>query len=265
MSLTAFSENFCPKTFFSFHQIVLLSGTFSVETFPEVLWNLDSKCPPENFGDKDFFQKKIQQLRTWTKHFSVLCSKFSNGVNKTALYLFDKKFSKRSFSKKLFIFSQIWKIDWILQVFLAILFGWIVRTASYVSVGKVSKFFFETCNFFHEKRTLSKKLSAFVRNFSERIVKSAFYVLLGTIKGQHFLNVFKHLQTWSQKVSAFRRFFFSGFVKTTSYISRGTVRWKTTIRKTYFVLIFFRQWAKTFWPSGNCFSIELSKLRARST
>ena len=64
------------------------------------------------------------------------------------------------------------------------------------------------------------------------------------------------------KSIGFSSFFFSGLVETTIYISRGTVRRKTTTRKTYYGLIILGQKAKNFWPSGNCFSIELSKLRA---
>ena len=54
----------------------------------------------------------------------------------------------------------------------------------------MEKKFVETCKSFHEIGTLSKKLSAFGRNFSERIAKSAFYVLLVTIREKHFFELF---------------------------------------------------------------------------
>ena len=126
----------------------------------------------------------------------------------------------------------------------------------------MEKKLFETCKLFHEIRTLSKKLSAFGRHFSERIGKTAFYVLLGTIRGKQFFECCYTLSDMESKSIGFFRFFFGGFLKTTIYISRGTVRWKTTIRKTYYGLIIFGQWVKSFWPSGNFFSIELSKLLA---
>ena len=113
-------------------------------------------------------------------------------------------------------------------------------------------------------RTVSVKKSVFARFFSNRIVKSAFNVSIGTIRAKYFLEFIKTFSNMERKFQLFV-IFFRGFVKTTTYVRRWTVRWKRTIRKTYYGLIIFGQWAKSFWPSGNYFSIEFSKLRARST
>ena len=110
-------------------------------------------------------------------------------------------------------------------------------------------------------RTVSVKKSVFARIFSDRFVKSAFNVSIGTIRAKYFLEFIKTFSNMERKFQLFV-IFFSGCVKTTTYIRRWTVRWKRTIRKTYYGLIIFGQKAKNFWPSGNCFSIELSKLRA---
>ena len=90
------------------------------------------------------FLKKIQHLRTWSQNFLVLCSKFFNGVNKTALNVFNKKFSKRSFSKNSLFIQKFGILNKFFKCFWQIFFGWIAKTASYVSVGKVwKKLFFK--------------------------------------------------------------------------------------------------------------------------
>ena len=82
-------------------------------------------------------------------------------------------------------------------------------------------------------RTVRLKLSAFGRKFSDKIVKPAFYVSIGTFRGKYFLEFIKTFPNMERK---FRLFviFFSEFVKTIIYRSRGTVRWKKLFEKGTF-------------------------------
>ena len=69
------------------------------------------------------------------------------------------------------------------------IFSWLNYENCIVRVCRKSlrKFIFEQDKVFHQMRLVSVKKSVFARNFSDRIVKSAFNVSIGTFRGKYFL------------------------------------------------------------------------------
>ena len=135
------------------------------------------------------------------------------------------------------------------------LFGWIVKTACYLSVVKVWEIFVELDQLYNQMRTMSLKFSDFGRNFSDKIVKPAFYVSIGTFRRKYFLEFIKTFPNMERK---FRLFviFFSGFVKTIIYRSRGTVRWKKLFQKGTFFWSFRENERKISGRLAICFRLS---------
>ena len=146
VSLTAFSEVFSPVTNSLFIKLFYWAELFLLKLFRRFceIWIPSVR---RNILVTRLFLKKNPTFRTWSKNFSALCSKFSTGVNKTALYLFIKKFSKRSltafsdvFSPKiisLFIKLFYWAELFLLKIFRRFCEIWIPSVRRKILVTRI--------------------------------------------------------------------------------------------------------------------------------
>ena len=144
-----------------------------------------------------------------------------------------------------------------------IFFRWTVKLANYVSVGKLWRNnFLKHVNFFMKYGHWVKNCRHLVDIFPKGLPKLHFTCYKGQLGEYNFSNVFKHFRTWSQKVSAFFVFFSACLSKQQSTYPEEQFDEKQLFDKRFLFWSFSDNERKNFWPSGNCFSIELSKLRA---
>ena len=137
-----------------------------------------------------YFFKKFNIIGGGAKTSRFCVANFPMELTKLHYTCSIKSFQREVFRRKVnfFIFLEYWLNSSSVS---GIFFPLDCRTCKLrVSRKSMEKNFFETCKLFHEIRTLSKKLSAFGRHFSESIAKTAFYVLLGTIRGKQFFECF---------------------------------------------------------------------------
>ena len=184
---------------------------------------------------------------------------FSNGVVKTALYML-KKFSEQNFRlKNCYFFNNFGTSIELFPHFWQFFSVWIFKTACYVFAVKVwLKLVFEIKKFSHQLRTMSEKLSAFGDNISHRIDKSPFYVSIRTFTRKIFLNFSKSFSDKARKNFGFSSIFSGGCQHCSLHIQKNSSM-KKTIQIN--VLSIFTQWAKTFWPSGNCSGLFVKTAR----
>ena len=131
----------------------------------------------------------------------------------------------------------------------------------YISRRKV---FFNIILFLYLFRKLSeRKQFVFLEKSYWRMVKTAFYVFIGTISGKTIfrksLQFYHHFRTLSEKSSAFRQKFFNKLVKTVFYASIG-ISWGKTIFSIDSFSNSFGEWKKNFLPAPEILPAVLSKL-----
>ena len=119
--------------------------------------------------------------------------------------------------------------------------------------------------FLYGFQTRSEKLSAFPRFFSDRIVKTSFYMSGGTfwIKNTSYWSnfAFSSFSKLEQKIFSLLAKVFGRVFKTAFYVSIGFFWWKTLLLwKTFFPV--FGRWTKCFRPACKSFWQGYRKLHS---
>ena len=130
-------------------------------------WNFWLSCQNRNLCVKSSFLMKISSFwkkimifsinfRTWAKNFGPFVQKISAGLSKQSFTCPFKQIEEKKFNEKNFPIFQTFSDN--IETFCRKFFGWVFKTASYVSRGKLRR-----KHIFFYFRTLRDKMPAFRR------------------------------------------------------------------------------------------------------
>ena len=162
--------------------------------FDENFWQGCQTCilrVNRNNLKKKLFLKSLHvfyQFRTLSVKFLALCSKISDEAVKNELYVSIGTFwGTKVFLKEIVIFHHFLTLSAKFFVFRSKFFGWAVETAFLCPQEQIEdKCFFRNIFIFCALSNNEQKNHRFWQKMFSRVVKTAFYVSIGTIWGKNF-------------------------------------------------------------------------------